>query len=105
MKEREKRLQKDRNSAQGAVEKYENALEKIEADMKAVKMKTRDIREKFERDAQKEREKIVEEVSRECRVHVEQARKELNEKVERIKKEMEPRNQDLAEKITKRLLN
>jgi F-type H+-transporting ATPase subunit b len=105
MKEREDRLQQDRGSAQEALEKYDSILEKIEEDMMTAKSKTREIREKFNREAQREKEKIIEEVSLECRAQVDRARKELEERVDQLKKELEPSNQELAEKIAKRLLN
>ena len=105
MRERDDMLQQDQSSAQDALEKYDNVMEKIEGNMKAAKTKARETREKFDREAQKEKEKMIEEVSQECRTQVDKARKELDEKVERLKKELEPRNQDLAERITKRLQN
>jgi F-type H+-transporting ATPase subunit b len=105
MKERDDRLQQDRGSAQEALEKYDSILAKIEEDLKAAKSETREIREKFDREAQKEKEKMIEEVSLECRAQVDRARKELEKKVAQLKKELEPSSQELAEKIAKRLLN
>ena len=105
MGEREDKVQDDQAAARMALEKYDQALEKIEEDMKKAKIEAREAREKFVEDAQKEKEHMIEEVSRECRAQVADARKELEERVQRLKEELEPKNQDLADRIAKRLLN
>jgi F-type H+-transporting ATPase subunit b len=105
MGERDSKVQQDRSAAQEALEKYDKNLARIEGELNSAKVAAREIREKFDREAQAEKEKILEEVSRECRAQVEEAKKELSEKAEQLKKELEPRSRELAEKIEKRLLN
>ncbi len=105
MGERDEKVQQDQSVTQQALEKYDDALEKIEKDMKEAKMTAREIRDKYAAEAQKEKESLLDEVSRECREQVANARKELDEKVERLKQELEPKSQDLAGRITKRILN
>lgn len=105
MRERDDKIQQDLDTTQKALEKYERTIERIEEDMRAAKIAARETRERFEREAQKEKEGMIVEVSQECREQVAEARRELDEKVERLKKELEPRSQDLAKRIEKRLLN
>jgi F-type H+-transporting ATPase subunit b len=105
MRERDDMIQQDQTSAQEALEKYGSVLEKIEENIKAAKTKARDTREKFDREAQKEKGNMIEEVAQECRAQVNIARKEIDEKVESLKKELEPESQDFAKRIAKRLLN
>jgi F-type H+-transporting ATPase subunit b len=105
MGKRDSGVQQDQNATLEALEKYEKNLARIEEELRSAKVAGRDTRERFERDAQKEKEKILAEVSHECRTQVEEAKKELSEKVEQLKKELEPQGRDLAEKIEKRLLH
>ncbi len=105
MGERDSKVQQDRSAAQEALEKYEKNLTRIEGELNSAKIAAREIREKFDREAQAEKEKILEEVSRECRTQVEEAKKELSKKAEQLKKELEPRSREIAEKIEQRLLN
>lgn len=105
MTERDEKIRQDNAATQEALEKYEEALQKIEQDMKAAKTASREVREKYAGEAQREKERMIQEVSQECRMQVANARKELAEKAERLKKELEPKSQDLADRITKRLLN
>ena len=105
MGERDGKIQQDQSVTQQALEKYDDALEKIEKDMKEAKTAAREIRDKYAAEAQKEKESLIDEVSLECREQVANARKELDEKVERLKQELEPKSQDLAGRITKRILN
>jgi len=105
MRERDDKIQQDLDDTQKALEKYDNALGKIEGDLKAAKSAAREIREKFAGEAQKEKEIMIEEISQECRTRVANARKELDEKAERLKEELEPKGKDLADRIAKRLLN
>jgi F0F1-type ATP synthase membrane subunit b/b' len=105
MKKRVGRIKQDQDATQDALDKYAKALERIEQDLKAAKASAREIREKWERGAQKEKERLIDEVSQECRSQVQKAQEELNQNVERLKKDLEPKSQDLAERIAKRLLN
>jgi F-type H+-transporting ATPase subunit b len=105
MRERDDKIQQDLDDTQKALERYDNALGKIEGDLKAAKSAAREIREKFAGEAQKEKEVMIEEVSQECRTQVANARKELDEKAEHLKEELEPKGQDLANRIAKRILN
>lgn len=105
MGKRDSGVEQDQSAAQEALEKYEKNLARIEKELRSAKLTGRDTREKFEREAQREKEKILAEVSRECRAQVEEAKKELSEKVDLLKKELEPQGRDLAEKIEKRLLH
>ena len=105
MNQRDSQIQQDQAAAQEALDKYAKTLEKIEEDIKDAKTSAREIQEKWAREAQNEKESIIDEVSRECRSQVQKAHQELNENVERLKKEMEPRGDEFAERIAKRLLN
>lgn len=105
MRRRDDQIQQDQGAAQKALEKYTETLQKIEEDIAAAKISAREIREDWVREAQREKESMIEEVSQECRQQVRKAHLELDDKVERLKKELEPRSQEFAEKITKRLLN
>ncbi len=105
MGKRESRIQHDQGATQEALKKYEENLTRIEDELRSAKIAAREIREKSEHEAQKQKEKLLAEVSRECRHQVEEAKKELTEKVEQLKKELEPQSHELAEKIEKRLLN
>ena len=105
MRQRDGQIQQDQDATQDAMENHAKTLERIEQDLKAAKASARETREKWEREAQKEKERLIDEVSQECRTQVQKAQKELAENVERLKKDLEPRGQDLAKRITKRLLN
>jgi F-type H+-transporting ATPase subunit b len=105
MGKRDSGVQQDQSVAREALERYEKNLARVEEELRSAKLAGRDIRERFEREAQKEKEKILAEVSRECRTQVEEAKKELSEKVDQLKKELEPQGRDLAEKIEKRLMH
>ena len=105
MKKRDGQIQQDQDATQDAMEKHTKTLERIEQDLTAAKASARETREKWEREAQREKERLIDEVSQECRTQVQKAQKELAENVERLKKDLEPRGQDLAKRITKRLLN
>jgi F-type H+-transporting ATPase subunit b len=105
MGKRDRVIGRDRTAAREAMEKYEEGVARIEGALKSARLSARETRERFEREAQKEKEAILAEVSHECRTQVEQAKKELGEKVEQLKKELEPQGQELAEKIEKRLLH
>ncbi len=105
MRKRDGQIQQDQDATQEALDKYGKTLERIEEDIRAAKTLARETREKFEREAQKEKESMIEEVSQECRVQVQKAQQELKEKVECLRKELEPRGQDLAKNIAKKLLN
>ena len=105
MKKRDGRIKQDQDATQEALDKNSKTLEKIEHDLKAAKASAREIREKWEREAQREKERLIDEVSQECRSQVQKAQEELNQNVERLKKDLEPKSQDLADRIEKRLLN
>jgi F-type H+-transporting ATPase subunit b len=105
MGRRDDQIQQDQDAAQEALDKHAETLQKIEKDIDAAKISAREIREEWVREAQREKESMIEEVSQECRQQVRKAHRELDDKVEHLKKELEPRSQELAEIITKRLLN
>ena len=105
MGRRDDQIQQDQGAAQETLEKYAETLQRIEKDIDAAKISARETREEWVREAQREKEIMIEEVSQECRQQVRKAHRELDDSVEHIKKELEPRSQELAEIITKRLLN
>lgn len=105
MRQRDAQIQQDQDAAQEALDKYAKTLERIEEDINAAKASAREIHEEWVRKAQREKESMIEEVSQKCREQVQKAHRELDERVENLKKELEPRSQDLADRITKKLLN
>ncbi len=104
MRKRDKGIKKDRKAGEEAVEKYEEMIRKIEEDIRSARASAYKAREKFEKEAGKEKERMLTEVSGECRAQIEQAGKELNEQLDSLKAEIKSESRVLAEKIEQRLL-
>lgn len=105
MRKRNTEIEQNRRASQEAHDRTESALQKIEEDMKSAKAAARLTREKFEKEALKEKERMIQEISQECRSQVAKAKVELEEKTESLKKQLEPQSKHLAERIEKKILH
>lgn len=105
VRKREEGLRQDREAGERAQTEYEASLQKIEDDIKKARSAAYNVRDKFEKEALKEKERLLTEVSKECRSQVEDARKELTMQIDELKADLEGQSEQLAEKIEKRLLH
>ncbi len=105
MNERKFRIQRDRETFEKSMEAYEQKVGEIEADLKEAKNQAQRIKEKFEREALKEREQMLTEIGAETRNQIEEAKKHLEKQVKSLKEELESETRRLAESIEQRLLN
>lgn len=105
MREREKKIRGNNQSAHEALEKQEEILRKIEEDLKAAKEASLALRGGFEKEAWKEKERMLAEVAKECRKQVERSKKTVGKQVKELKKELEEKAQDYAETLARKLLN
>ncbi len=105
VRDREEGIEGNRRAADKAIAEYEQILQKIEKDIKEAKTCASLTREKFEKEALKEKEKILSRVSQECQDQVREAKKELKQQVEALKHELDAESGLLAEKIEKRFLH
>jgi F-type H+-transporting ATPase subunit b len=105
VRKREEGLREDREAGEKAQSEYEASLQKIEDDIKQARSSSYRIRDKFEKEALKEKERMLSEVSKECRSQVDEARKELTQQIDELKADLKDQSEQLAEKIEKRLLD
>ncbi len=105
VQKREAGLRQDREAGEKAQTEYQASLQKIEDDIKKARSSAYNVRDKFEKEALKEKERMLAEVSKECRSQVEDARKELAKQIEELKTDLKGQSEHLAEKIEKRLLH
>jgi len=104
MSSREQDIEGDKEASLSAAEEMERTLTRIEEEIRAARLSSKEARDRLELEAVKEKERMVAEVSRESREQVERAKKELEEHLERLKEEMREKSQEMAKNIEKRLL-
>lgn len=105
VKERQDRIQGNRDAHQKSMEAFEQALAEIESKIKSANTQAQKIKENLEREALKERERILTEISTECRSQVEKAKERLEKQAEDLKRELETETSRLAKRIEQKLLN
>jgi len=105
VEKRNSNIDQDREAGETAALEYNQAIQKIEEDMKAARASARKTREELTRHAQKEKEKMLAEISSECRTSILEARNDVAKQLDGLKKELESMSTDLAEKIEKKLLD
>ncbi|MBD3413041.1 MAG: hypothetical protein GF421_01245 [Candidatus Aminicenantes bacterium] len=104
MDKRHSQITGDEKAHKDAEEKYEKALEKIEAELKAAQKSSVEIREQFQEEALKEKEKMLTDISSECSAQVKGAREALDQQIEELKKKIEKETEDWAKEIEKKML-
>jgi F-type H+-transporting ATPase subunit b len=104
MRERDKKIQKNRQAAQIALEKYEKSIQTIEENLRNARTDSYTTRDRFEKEAFKERERMIADVTKEVRSQVEMAKTEIDERISKLKNDLENASRDLAEDIEKKIL-
>lgn len=105
MGKRDAEVKKNIQIAQRILEDYEKTIHEIKEAIQAAKATSSAIREKFEREALKERELMLAEISLECRSKIEETKIQLDSQLEKLKKEFQSQSQDFADQIVRRLLS
>ena len=85
--------------------KCEANIAKIEEDLKAARLRAREIQEQITADALREKEQMILEIGQGCREKVKEAKEQLEQKVDELKEALASESKVLSEKIEKRLLN
>jgi F-type H+-transporting ATPase subunit b len=104
MRERDKKIQDNRQAAQSALEKYEKSIQAIEENLRNARTDSYATRDRFEKEAHKEKERMIADVTKEVRSQVEMAKTEIDERISNLKKDLEKASRDLAEDIEKKIL-
>lgn len=104
MRERDTGIAADREAGEKAEQDHEANLRKIDEDIKKARASAYAIRDKLEKEAEREKERLLSEVAHECRVQVDEARQTLQKQVEDLKSDLKKESERLAEKIEERLL-
>jgi F-type H+-transporting ATPase subunit b len=104
MGKRDSKISDDTTAGKKADEKYEKIIEKIEEDLKAAKNSSVQIKDRFEKEALKEKEKMLSDISSECRDRVREAQKALDKQIYDLKKKIHKESGDLAKKIEDKIL-
>lgn len=104
MRERDKKILENRQSAEKAFEKYELSIREIEEGLKNARTASYTTRDQFEKDALKEKERLVAEVTKEVRAQVDEAKTEMDDRIAKLKKDLDQISQTLAVDIEKKIL-
>jgi len=104
MRERDKKILDNRQSAEKAFEKYEQSIREIEEKLKNARIASYATRDQFENDAVKEKERLISEVADEVRAQVDGAKIEMDERIAKLKKDLDKISQTLAKDIEKKIL-
>ena len=105
MTERKIKIETNLQAADKDSKSLEQISLQIEESLKAARIKSQALREKFEQEGLKEKQRILDEVNMACRNEVEAAKVKLERQIRDIKKEMEAKSRDFALEIEKKLLN
>jgi F-type H+-transporting ATPase subunit b len=104
MRERDKQILENRQSAEKAFEKYEKSIREIEESLKTARTASYATRDQFEKDALKEKERMIAEVTKELRSQVDGAKTEMDERIAKLKLDLEKISHTLAKDIEKKIL-
>ena len=102
--EREDKVQGNREACEKSTEVYEKTVYEIEEWLKSAKALCEQTKERFEREALKERERMLAEINTEYRRQVEKARKQLEKQTKSLKRELDAEAIHLAERIEQKVL-
>ncbi len=105
MTERKIKIETNLQTADKDSKSFEQISLQIEESLKAARVKSQALREKFEQEGLKEKQRILDEINTACRNEVEAAKVKLERQIRDIKKEMEAKSRDFALEIEKKLLN
>lgn len=103
--ERAKRIEENHKAAQEAFQSSEQTVLEIESRLNSALKEAEEIKEKFEKDALKEKGRLLLEIQAEYRNQVESAKVELEKHIERLKKDLDSEAEILAETIEKKFLH
>ena len=104
MKDRESKLEGDREAGRRALAAIDDNLNRIEEALKTAGANAAALKGELELEALKEKGRLIAEINEENRSRVDEARKQLDEQVRSLKKDLETEAAVLSRKIEQRLL-
>lgn len=105
MEERESRVKGNVEGKEEALETFERESLRVEEKLREARAAAQATKEKFQKQALKERERILEKIHRDCRSQVDAAKRRLEMQMKTLKKELASQSTQMAERIEKRILH